>query len=183
MMRTFLKSRFKQNSKLWIATICWCLFALQATAQTSPILTIDLDRLFSETQLGAETLARLEQEAQQLASENSEIESALIKEEQQLTDQRPELEPEAFRTLADDFDQRVQQFRAEQDEKVRALNRSRDDARKAFFSDVAATISNIVREKGALVVVERRDVFLSADSIDITDEAILRVNEANAPAE
>ena len=34
-------------------------------------------------------------------------------------------------------------------------------------------------ERGALIVLDRRDVFLSADRIDITDEAIERVN-ANA---
>lgn len=146
--------------------------------ETSQILTIDQDRLFSETQLGVDTLAALEEQAQALAAENQRIEAELIAEERDLTEKRAELDPEAFRELANAFDERVQQFRAEQDEKVRQLNRSRDEARSRFFRDVATIISGIVREKGAVVVVDRRDVFLSADSIDITDEAIRRVNEA-----
>ena len=142
------------------------------------VLTIDQDRLFSETKLGADTLAGLEAEAQALAAENQRIEGELIAEERRLTEQRADLEAEAFRDLANEFDERVQRIRDEQDQKARDLTRTRDEARSVFFRDVAVIISDIVREKGALVVLDRRDVFLSADSIDITDEAIRRVNAA-----
>lgn len=157
-------------------------FASPVRAQTStidvpaPILTIDQDRLFAETRLGAKTLADLERRAQDLAAENQRIEADLIAEEQELTDRRAAMEPQAFRELADAFDTKVQRIRTEQDEKARALTRTRDEARAEFFNEVAAILSDIVREKGALVVIDRRDVFLSADRIDITDEAIERIN-------
>ncbi|MCG6882567.1 MAG: OmpH family outer membrane protein [Silicimonas sp.] len=153
--------------------------------QTSPVLTIDQDRLFAETRLGAETLAELERQAQDLAAENTRIENELIAKERELTDLRATLAPEEFRAMADAFDERVQQLRAEQDEKARLLNRGREEARTEFFSETAVILSGIVREKGALVVIDRRDVFLSADRIDITDEAIERINAASeaAPAE
>ncbi len=148
-----------------------------------PILTIDQDRLFSETRLGVETRADLERQAQELASENAEIENALIAEESELTERRATLDPDEFRALADAFDEKVQQFRAEQDEKARRLNRLQDEARAAFFNEIAVILSEIVREKGALVVIDRRDVFLSADRIDITDEAIARINESSSQDE
>lgn len=148
----------------------------QEAATASPVLTIDQDRLFAETRLGAETLADLERRAQELASENQQIEAALIAEERDLTEMRTTMEPGAFRDLADAFDVKVQRIRAEQDDKARALTRTRDEARAAFFNEVAVILSDIVREKGALVVIDRRDVFLSADRIDITDEAIERIN-------
>ncbi|MEM7720437.1 MAG: OmpH family outer membrane protein [Pseudomonadota bacterium] len=158
--------------------LMWLLPVL-ATAQevVSPVLTVDQDRLFSETRLGAEALAELEREAQLLAAENARIEDALIAEESLLTEQRATLDADEFRTLADEFDSRVQQFRTEQDEKARQLNRQRDEARAAFFNEIAVILSDIVSEKGAVIVIDRRDVFLSADRIDITDEAIERVNE------
>ena len=156
--------------------------ALQGWAQTAtidipaPILTIDQERLIAETRLGAETLADLERRAQELSDENSRIESDLVAEEQDLTDRRAAMDPQAFRALADAFDEKVQRIRVEQDEKARALTRARDEARAAFFNQVATILSDIVREKGAVVVIDRRDVFLSADRIDITDEAIERIN-------
>ncbi len=185
MKKTHSNSRSRRNSSAWLAALFLCVFSAQALAQDTalfPVLTIDQDRLFSETRLGAEKLEQLEQDAQALATENKRIEAELIEEERLLTEQRAGLSSEEFRQLADAFDQRVQKLRAEQDEKARLLNRTRDEARAAFFNEVAVIISDIVREKGALVVIDRRDVFLSADRIDITDEAIERVNEAEGRA-
>lgn len=143
----------------------------------SPVLVIDQDRLFSETRLGTQAIGDLEARAQALTSENQAIEAELIAREQELTGLRPKTPPEEFRVLADEFDARVERIRTEQDEKARALTRARDEARQAFFQEVAGVISDIVRDRGAVVVLDRRDVFLSADRIDITDEAIERVNQ------
>ena len=149
----------------------------------SPILIIDQDRLFAETQLGSGALSELEAEAEALTAENQRLESELVQQEKELTDQRSTLPSEEFRALADAFDKRVQQIRVEQDEKARNLNRAREEARQAFFGDVAGIISDIVRDRGAVVVLDRRDVFLSADLIDITDEAIEKINSSKAPAQ
>ena len=148
----------------------------------SPILVIDQDRLFAETSLGAESLAEIEQAANDLKDENQKIEETLISEERALTEQRATLPAAEFRLLADRFDVRVQRIRADQDEKARALTRAQEDARASFFQEVAEIISGIVREKGARVVLDRRDVLLSAGQIDITDEAITRVNAAENAA-
>lgn len=143
----------------------------------SPVLVIDQDRLFAETRLGSRAQEDFDSRAQALASENQSIEAELIALEQELTGLRPTMGADEFRVLADEFDERVERIRAEQDEKARLLNRSRDEARQKFFGDVAEIISEIVRDKGAVVVIDRRDVFLSADRIDITDEAIELVND------
>lgn len=66
----------------------------------------------------------------------------------------------------------------EQDTKSRALSRARDEAQQAFFGDVGGILSAIARERGAVVMLERRQVFLSIDLIDVTDEAIERINQA-----
>ena len=170
----------------WVCALILSAGPLAAQQQTpptatieiqSPVLVIDQDRLFSETRLGARAQEELEAKAQDLAAENQRIEADLIARERELTELRPTTPPEDFRALADEFDARVERIRSEQDEKARDLNRARDEARQAFFQEVAGIISEIVREKGAVVVIDRRDVFLSADRIDITDEAIAQVNE------
>ena len=167
------------------ALLAFIVGATEGTAQDSrtlsvppPVLTIDQDRLVSETLAGASITADLEERATTLAEENAAIEAELIARERELTELRPSLTPEEFRRLADDFDVDVQRIRAEQDEKARVVNEARETARQAFLQEAAGVISGIVRERGALVVLDRRDVFLSADSVDITDEAIRRINAA-----
>ena len=183
MKKTLSPSRSRLSSSLIGAVLAVFLVlagplcAQIATIEVQPpILVIDQDRLFSETRLGATSLGDIEGAAATLKEENQAIEEELIREERALTEQRAILAPAEFRLLADAFDTRVQRIRGEQDEKARALTRAQEEARSNFFQEVAGVISEIVRERGALVVLDRRDVFLSAESIDITDEAIARVN-------
>ena len=171
--------RSRRSSDLWRAAFAAVFLASAALAQdTTPVLTIDQERLLAETEIGAQAFQALETRAQELAAENQSIEDDLIAEEQRLTEQRATLGAEEFRDLANAFDARVQQLRAAQDEKVRLLNRAREESRTRILRDAAPIISEIVRMRGALVDIDRRDVFLSADSIDITDEAIERINAA-----
>lgn len=184
MKRTPSRSRSRPSSRLVGCFLAaFLVLAGPVLAQTTiqvqpPILVIDQDRLFSETQLGAKSIAEIESGANALQEENKKIEEALISEERALTQKRASMPVDEFRALADEFDRRVQRIRLEQDEKARLLTRAQDEARGKFFQDVAEIISEIVRERGALVVLDRRDVFLSSEQIDITDQAIARVNAA-----
>jgi Skp family chaperone for outer membrane proteins len=169
-----------------------------------PVLTIDAERLLAESAVGRalsediEAAGRqlsdeVEQMALRLAEENRRIEADLLAEERALTERRSMMSPDEFRPLAEAFDEKVQRLRSEQDEKEqqylaerqakeRALDDLREAGRQRFFQQAVPILSEIVREKGALVLLDRRDVFLSADAIDITAEAIARIDAAGAPA-
>ena len=146
--------------------------AQQTLEVPPPILIIDRDRLFAETAFGRRVLNDLEERAAALVAENRDIEAELIAEEQALTDDRPNLSVEEFRALADAFDEKVQQIRAAQDAKSDALNAYRENAQQAFSREIVPVLSDIMRARGALVMLNRRDVVLSAQGIDVTDEVI-----------
>ncbi len=165
----------------------FCLLAAPAPAQKaggegaplqSPVLIIDQDRLFAESQLGADALGRIEDEARALAAENRRIEAELLQEERALTEERPGLAAEEFTARATAFDDKVQRLRAEQDAKARELARAREEVRADFLGEIGGVLSDIARERGAVVMLDRRQVFLSVDAIDVTDEAIERINRA-----
>lgn len=171
------------RAALWSLSLCVVAIPLpvsgqQAEVAQSQVLVIDQERLFSESQLGAAALSEIEAAALDLAAENRQIEAELLAEEQALTEQRASVSPEEFTGLADAFDAKVRRLRDEQDTKSRALSRSREEAQQAFFGDVGGILSAIARERGAVVMLERRQVFLSVDVIDVTDEAIERINQA-----
>ncbi len=156
-------------------------WAVPATAQTtaSPqILTIDLDTVFTNSAFGKRVTDELRQRSEALAAENRGIESQLEIDEKALTDQRAGMTTEAFRTAAADFDVRVQQIRSEQDGKQQALQTFQGDARTAFLSAIQPVLTQILQDRGALVLVDRRAVFLAASSIDITDVAIVAIDKA-----
>ncbi|MGR3756942.1 MAG: OmpH family outer membrane protein [Tranquillimonas sp.] len=144
----------------------------------SPILTIDQDRLFADSAWGRRVLAEIERRSAALAAENRRIEAALVAEERALTDRRGKLPPEQFRQQAAAFDEKVQRLRNEQDGKTRAIAQMRDSERQAFFGHIEGVLSNVVRQRGAVAILDRRAVFLSADAIDVTDESIAGIDAA-----
>ncbi len=142
----------------------------------SPILVLDQERLF-EGALQAEQLSEeFEERTEALAAENRAIEAELVAEELELTELRPTMDPTEFRALADAFDAKVRAIRVEQDNKVRELQVLREQERQDFLRRVTPVLGEIVRERGAVAVLDRRTVVISAESIDITDEVIARIN-------
>ena len=142
----------------------------------SLILTVAPDVLYSQSAFGQRIAREIEEESAALAAENRRIEAELTAEERELTDLRDTLAPEAFRARAEAFDEKVQRLRREQDEKARTLGQRNDEARRALLIAVQPVLLQLMEESGAVAILDRRAVLLSADSVDITDQAVRRVN-------
>jgi Skp family chaperone for outer membrane proteins len=142
----------------------------------SAILTVSSDRLFTNSAFGQRVAREIEAESAVLAAENRRIEAELTAEEKVLADRRPDMEPDAFRLLADAFDAKVQDFRRTQDAKARDLAQERDANRLTFLGAARPVLEDLLRESGAGVILERSSVFLSSNATDITDIAIERIN-------
>lgn len=142
----------------------------------SPILTLESERLFLDSQLGQRLISQLEAAGQALAAENREIEAELTAEERRLTDLRARTDPAEFRALAEAFDARVQELRQSQDAKARDLAAQGDRVRRVFFSAIQPVLTDILRDAGGALIMERGNVLLSANAIDVTDLAIARVD-------
>lgn len=152
--------------------------AQQLGLPQSAILTVATDRMFAGSAYGRRVANEIEAESAVLAAENRRIEAELTAEEKDLTLRRPDMDPQAFRALADAFDKKVQANRVAQDTKARALNQIGDIARVEFLQVARPILEALMREAGAGVILERSSVFLSANATDITDLAIARIDAA-----
>lgn len=158
--------------------------AQPALAQETPaILVVDQERLFQDSELGQVITEELEERSNALAAENRAIEADLIAEERDLTERRAELDPDEFRTLADEFDARVERLRDEQDAKARDLVALRDAERQRFTRTVGPILLEFMRQSGAAVVLDRRSVVATADRVDVTDELIEVIDDSVDPAD
>ncbi len=143
----------------------------------SAVLTIDSERLFLESAFGRRVAEDVEAQGNELAAENRRIEADLESEEQELTTLRATMDADAFRALANEFDEKVQRTRSAQAEKGRALNQRLDQEREVFLTAAAPVLERLMRDAGAAVILERRSVFVSASAIEITDDAIALLDE------
>ena len=145
--------------------------------QPSPVLTLDQDRLFQASAFGQRVSREIDAAVKTLATENHEIEAQLAAEEKDLTSRRAGMTAAEFRPLADEFDAKVVEIRRAQEEKLITLNGRRDLERQTFYQAAAPVLGDLVREAGAVAILDARAVFLSADRIDVTDEAIARIDQ------
>lgn len=147
------------------------------SSPTSLILTINQDRLYGESAWGKRAAQHLADISAKLAAENRELEATLVAEEKTLTEARPTMDPEAFRKAADAFDARVVDLRRVQDAKSRAIVRISDAERQRFYAAALPVMGEVLKQRGAVVVLDSRAIFVSADSIDVTDDMISSIDE------
>lgn len=146
------------------------------SAKESAILTVVPDRLLAETQAGRAITERFETATRSLVAENRSIEAALEAEERGLTARRAVTPPEDFARIAQEFDERVDGIRDRQDAKSRELTRRRDTERQAFLQATVPILAAMMEEAGAVAILDRGSVFLSFDLIDVTEQAVRRLD-------
>ena len=144
----------------------------------SPVLSLDQDRMFAASDFGRRFEAELQADGAVLEAENRRIEAELEAEEKDLTRRRAAMSPEAFRALADAFDTKVQRIREEQTAKARALALRTEEAQRQFIAAARPVLEQMMIDAGAVVVVDPRSVVMSRSAIDVTDEAIRRINSS-----
>lgn len=142
----------------------------------SPVLTVDQERLFAESAWGKRAAQALEQEGQKIVTENKRIEKQMSDSEAELTALRDTLSPAEFRKRAEAFDTRAMEVRRERAEVVQELNSQPQEERAAFLQAALPIMGEVMQRRKAVVVLDRRTVFVSLEAIDITNELIKEID-------
>jgi len=146
--------------------------------QNAPqIMTIDPEAVFARSRWGLRVQTELDRRGREIAAENDRLANQFSAEEQQLTTLRATLSAEEFRKRADEFDQRVVEVRRARDGVARDLQEEIDEERAAFFRAALPVLAQLMKERGATVVLDQRAIFVSAQSADVTDALIERCDE------
>ena len=142
----------------------------------APVLTVDQDQLFQRSAWGLRIQDQLNQEGELLQAENERLVRQLSDEEAALTQQRALVDQAEFRKLAEAFDERATEIRRERAQAVTDLNTKAEDERTEFYRAALPVMGQMMTERGAVAVLDRRTVFVSIDAIDITDALIDRID-------
>ncbi|WP_323764675.1 OmpH family outer membrane protein [Marinovum sp.] len=155
-------------------------------APRSPVLVVDFDEVFRLSERGQEILQELDSRSRELADEIARIDIEMAAEEKELTERRAGLSAIEFRKLADAFDAKVQAMRAAQDARAEALSRDQASARFEFRQTAFPILGQLMLDAGAVLVVEKRNVLVFNDAIDVSEITARRLDAAYAgrqPAE
>lgn len=177
-MRRALRGR----ARALLAAIVMAAVPVTALAQdalpsvASAILVVNQERLLSQSRYGQRIQREVEAAGAALSAENRAIEARLTEEELALTERRAVMAPEVFRPIAEEFDTRVNAIRNAQEAKGRALQQQAEAAQAQFFEIAFPILVDILRDRGASILMDNRAVLLSADGVDITEDAIALID-------
>lgn len=142
----------------------------------SPVLTVDIDQLFHATTWGQRFKAEFDAETAALAAENDRLYQELAAEEAELTAARQKLSQTEFRTRAEAFDKKAESIRREWERRRVALA-ARPDAELAAFRRASLPVFEaVMKERGALAILDRSAVYLARDVIDVTEVLARRID-------
>ncbi len=153
-------------------------FEVQSQQAASSVLTVDIDRLFLQSAFGERVSQSYNDARAELGAENRRIAEALREEELALTQARTTMAPDVFRAEAAAFDEKAQGIRRAQDAKEAALESTLSEGRTQFLEVTRPILGQLMVDRGAFAILDRRSILLSLGSIDVTDDAIARIDEA-----
>ena len=149
----------------------------QEAAAPSSVLTVDLEKIARESDYGQRVNGLYQAEILTLQSQAKQVEAELIAEEQDLVAQRDIVSPEEFKELSKAFDRKVVAIREDQNSKQSELQAKQREDQRNLLRLIAPILYEIVSARGASVLIDRRNIVLDLSSVDITDEAIAKMNE------
>lgn len=155
-----------------------------AQEQSDPrILVVSRDRVLRET-AASRALRETERsitEAFQTQVDN--VKRALTAEEEELTRLRGELDREAFNARTEAFDLKVRTARRESQRHAAELQRAFQKGRDSLVAQLAPILIDVLRARGADIVLDADAILVAAPSVDVTDEVIRLFDERVPPPE
>jgi Skp family chaperone for outer membrane proteins len=177
-MRKFLKAAALAATALTAALpAATPVFAQTAQAQ---IVIVDMDDVIGNSSAGKSAQAVLQGQANSLQARVKTLADGFQKEEDALRTgfQNKTLTQQAAEAKAKDIESRKQSAQTEIAGRQRTLQASQAYVIKQIDETAQPIITAIMREKGASIALARGATIQAANSLDITDEVIRRVNAA-----
>lgn len=155
-----------------------------AVAQAAtPVLVVDLERALRDSAAASSLRAMEVAERRTLREKLDGMKTALEDEEAKMVVLRDTLPKEEFDVLVKDFDQRVRTARRVAQQDAAALQARFATAQASLEQAARPLIEALMREHGAVLVIDRRTALAVAPDFDATDALIARLNAAQPAAE
>ena len=136
-----------------------------------------MGKLFRSSDFGKKIISTNNIARKELQNENEELESLLLSEEKELSEKRKILSLDEFRPKALAFDKKVSIIRTEQGKKEENLKNKARKEEAEFYKRIYPLLYELLLDRGGLILIDQRNVILWDSTVDITDEAILLINQ------
>jgi Skp family chaperone for outer membrane proteins len=154
-----------------------------AIAQVAPrqsssgLAVVDMKQVLQRSDAMIMIRAALDEQNAIFQSQISEEELELREAEKKLNEDRPNLSQDEFNARLTEFEQRVVRIQQSIQRQKDSFDRSIIEAQDKLEQELLKIISDIAQERGIAVVLQRQVVVIYDTSLDISDMALMELNE------
>jgi Skp family chaperone for outer membrane proteins len=178
-MRRFVSRRIAAAAPLAVAVLLAVVAPLRAQSQALPqpvILIVDLQQILQDAKAAKGVQAIINREYTSYTKQVAQQEDELQKARSELERQRTILAPEAFNLRARDLQQRYDELGQVVQGRRQSLQQSLNEAMGKVKNGALEVIADIMKERRANLVVEKQAVVFEAEGMDVTSDAIARLD-------
>lgn len=169
-MRTFLSIKVALLSLLLLATPA-------VAADATGIATINIQAILSNSLAAKSAKKQIEAKRDEYQAELKKLEDSLRKEEQSIREQRSLLSPEAMEAKAKEFSTKMTEAQKNEQDKRERLTEAHNQALGSIQDALLKIVQDIMKTKGAKVVIPTNNLLYATPDLDITQEALTRLDK------
>ena len=142
------------------------------------ILVVDMQKVQRDAAASVSVTEQIAVLRSELGAAIAKRSEAINREETELAKERDKLTAEELRTLARQFERKVFAHRDFEQQETTKLQLLQAQARAAIRGRIIPILTSVMRERNAQIMLDKTQVVLSNEALDVTDEVLNRLNEA-----
>ena len=144
---------------------------------STSIGVIDLNYILGEAVAAKKAAKEIEEIAINIENEVKVSDEELIAEQNKLIEAQAVMAPEAFEDKRIEYEKRVQNYNIERQEKLLSIDRMVAESRNRVLDALKPILEEISNNLGITVLLEKNTVLLNAEKMDVTAEALKRLDK------
>lgn len=171
--------RFAKRAAIAVAFLC----GLAGAAQAQAVLTVDVSRALSESQVGQYVQGQLTQIGQTIQNELQATATAIDTDLQRLQAEAQALTPEALQQNTDlmnreaELNNRIAAWQTQQAQAQADMQATEQQALQPVGAALEEILEAVRAERGATVILNAAGVVASDPNADVTNDVIARLNQ------
>jgi len=150
----------------------------QAQAIPTPVIgVVDVQRVLRDSKASKSVRPEIDRMRKAFQAQVSKQEQQLRQVEQELNRQRAILAPEAFAQKRRAFSEQARKAQSDVQQRRRDLDRAFNNTKNEILKNLVVVAQAVAEAKKLNILVEKRYVFLSAKTMDVTSDIIARLDK------
>ena len=161
-----------------IISICIIPSLLMADYPNTSIGVIDINKILADANAAVKAAEEIEEIAIEIENEIKSSDEEIIKEQNLLIESQSIMAPEAFEAKRIEYENKIQSYNSERQAKLMKIDELIAISRNDILNALKPILEEISNEKGITIILEKTSIMLNAEKMDITNEALKKLNKS-----